>query len=418
MIMRIQLVLSFIFIIHFNGLSQTEKRTNDYKSQNTLSQDWLSNISLGFSFNHSLLRGDAYGLSGIGVNRNSEIKEPDHIDWGFGFRLSYQVNKYVDFGLAYNRGDLTGVKRWETNIPYKVWSVDANYTNFNVESRLYLSKFIHRSKQPLVLVYGDVALGLTKSKGYVKNLTTEMEEKILSFNSDYFLCLGFGGGIEFRISKTLSIDLGTKLFYDYSDELDGLNEDVVYNTYNDAHWLSHLGINIDLSEAKPKKETRKWHRSQTFKLIDNEIVEERDSSLYLIDHIVIDTIYIENDSIECDSKCETLFSNSLFFKLNSHKIEKEDVTHLKKALEYLKQFPKSILLISGFTDKNGQKAFNLSLSEYRVNSVYQWFLDQGINSLRIKKNHYGEDELIYDADNKNRRVDIEIIPYKPSNNTD
>lgn len=408
---RIVWVLSFI-IFQFNviGQGQNVKPSNDliFKSR------WLNHISVGFSFNHTLLRGDAYGLSKAGVNKGLFVTEPDDFDLGYGLRLAYQANAYFDLGLEYNQGSLTGSKEWETNIPYAIWSVDGTYTNVNISSRLYLSKFFRQSLQPRVLFYGDLAFGIVKSKGYVKNITPSSYERILEYNSGYFTTIGAGAGIEYRFSKSLSIDLGTKLFYDNSDDLDGINEMVVYNAYHDTHWISHLGLNIDLSDPKADQITRKWHsRQSAFVLLDstkNGFTDTSDSIDF--EYVFItDTVYLYED--KTDDKffeCEGLYNASVFFNLSSQDVKVKDEEKLKEALDYLKKYPKSMLLISGFADKSGRRKFNLTLSEYRVNTVYNWFVKQGVNRLRVRMNHYGEDELIYNIDSKNRRVDIKVIP--------
>lgn len=409
---KVVLILSFVgFKFNVIGQRQTIKPNDDqiYKS------GWLNHVSVGFSFNHTLLRGDAYGLSRIGVNKGLFVTEPDNFDLGYGLRFAYQVNSYFDLGLEYNQGSLTGSKEWETNIPYAIWSVDGAYSNVNIGSRLYLSKFFTRSIQPRVLFYGDLAFGIVKSKGYVKNITPSSSEHILEYNSGYFTTIGAGVGIEYRFSKLLSIDLGTKLFYDNSDDLDGINESIIYNAYHDTHWISHLGLNIDLSDPKANRTTRKWHlRQPVIVLFDStNIVSTQNQDSINFEYVFIkDTVYLNRDKTDdWFSMCEGLYDTSVFFNTSSPEIKFKDEEKLIEALNYLINYPKSMLLISGFADKSGRRMFNLTLSEDRVNSVYNWFINKGVSRLRVRMNHYGEDELIYDIDSENRRVDIKVIPY-------
>lgn len=382
-----------------------------------LNERWLNHLSVGFSINHTLLRGDAYGLSNIGVNKNLLILGQEHFDIGYGLRLAYQINPYLDLGLEYNHGSLSGVKELKTNRPYSIWGVDGNYSNINLNSRLYLSRIIRWTEQPKVLFYGDFAIGLTKSRGYIKNYMPTHTERILEFNSGFFTSLGMGLGFEFRLSKSVSLDFGTKLFYNNSDDLDGINKTIVSNSYNDAHWISHLGLNIDLSQPRDGYKTRKWNR---FGLASEDYIKDDtwQDNLVVEEVYVVDTVYIEPNCPDCDLECEGLYSTSLFFTTSSKRVNTADKAKLNLALDYLKQYPKSIVLISGFADKHGRRNYNLTLSERRVNEIYAWFITHNIDGLRIRKNYYGEDALLFKEDSKNRRIDLNIIPFQAKHGID
>ena len=71
------------------------------------------------------------------------------------------------------------------------------------------------------------------------------------------------------------------------------------------------------------------------------------------------------------------------------------------------------LRIEGHTDSTGAASSNLTLSEKRANSVFDFLVPQGISSMRITAVGYGmerpvADNATSDGRKKNRRVEIII----------
>ncbi len=82
----------------------------------------------------------------------------------------------------------------------------------------------------------------------------------------------------------------------------------------------------------------------------------------------------------------------------------------------LKEFDKTRIKVSGYTDSRGSEAYNQTLSEKRAASVMSYFLSQGIPQNRLEAYGYGEQYPIATNDtavgrSENRRVELEILNY-------
>lgn len=87
---------------------------------------------------------------------------------------------------------------------------------------------------------------------------------------------------------------------------------------------------------------------------------------------------------------------------------------VNKLAEILKQYPHIRVEIAGHTDSDGDAAFNLNLSQARVDSVKKALVEQGIDPSRLDAKGYGESKPLVpntSAENKqkNRRVEFNII---------
>ena len=66
------------------------------------------------------------------------------------------------------------------------------------------------------------------------------------------------------------------------------------------------------------------------------------------------------------------------------------------------------VLITGFTDKSGDTAMNLALSEQRAKAVRAYLMQRGIAPDRLMVNYYG-DSRSSGRDPNERRVEIEWL---------
>ena len=91
---------------------------------------------------------------------------------------------------------------------------------------------------------------------------------------------------------------------------------------------------------------------------------------------------VDTDKLSKESK--------VLFSLNTYEISTLEKNNLKKLSKYLKENPKSTLIIYGSTDKSGSEEYNLSLSEKRANSSKNYLLELGVNSNQLKTIALGE----------------------------
>ena len=101
------------------------------------------------------------------------------------------------------------------------------------------------------------------------------------------------------------------------------------------------------------------------------------------------------------------------YRNNSYDFSDKNFQTLERIAGLLVQHPKAEIIVKGHTDSNGNYEHNRILSELRAHSVKSYFVDQGINSSRIKafgmgqKNPIGSDKTL-EGRKQNRRVEIEL----------
>jgi outer membrane protein OmpA-like peptidoglycan-associated protein len=109
-------------------------------------------------------------------------------------------------------------------------------------------------------------------------------------------------------------------------------------------------------------------------------------------------VVLENVNFEFDS----------FILLNSS----EDILNI--LLNYLNNNPDTRISIEGHTDDIGTEDYNLKLSINRARSVYNWLINEGVDSSRLSFTGFGNSRPLYnDTEEKhralNRRVEVRII---------
>lgn len=92
---------------------------------------------------------------------------------------------------------------------------------------------------------------------------------------------------------------------------------------------------------------------------------------------------------------------------------------LDAAAAVLTEYPALRLLISGHTDSDGDRAFNVDLSKRRAESVKAYFGTKGVQADRVETRGVGPDEPIADnktgaGKQKNRRIEFKLLAERGS----
>jgi len=96
-----------------------------------------------------------------------------------------------------------------------------------------------------------------------------------------------------------------------------------------------------------------------------------------------------------------LAEESIQFKFNSAKIEKDQFAHLDQVASQLKSDPDALLVLEGRTDNVGDPTYNVQLGEKRLDAVARYLIvEQGVPMQQIYKTSFGEDKPV--SDNKTR----------------
>ncbi len=99
---------------------------------------------------------------------------------------------------------------------------------------------------------------------------------------------------------------------------------------------------------------------------------------------------------------------TIHFERNSTEVDADYRVVLNEVFEQLARSPLDRVLITGFTDKSGNAAVNLALSEQRAKAVRAYLLQRGIAADRLMVNYYG-DSRSGGRDPNERRVEIEWL---------
>ncbi len=103
----------------------------------------------------------------------------------------------------------------------------------------------------------------------------------------------------------------------------------------------------------------------------------------------------------------------IYFKHNSNELPEESFEKLNQIADYVLQRPGSRISIKGYTDSTGSYSYNVSVSEFRANTIKTFLAGKGIEAARIKTYGMGPENPIASNETeagrqKNRRVEIEF----------
>jgi peptidoglycan-associated lipoprotein len=108
------------------------------------------------------------------------------------------------------------------------------------------------------------------------------------------------------------------------------------------------------------------------------------------------------------------FENAdIYFEFDSANLSAEAQEILREKVQWLKQNPRSRVIIEGHCDERGTNEYNLALGERRAQSAQQYLISLGIDESRLATVSYGEErpldpEGTESAWAKNRRAHFVI----------
>lgn len=133
--------------------------------------------------------------------------------------------------------------------------------------------------------------------------------------------------------------------------------------------------------------------------------------------LVRDTVFIKEPVIE--TRVDTVYKTkpilfNVHFEFDKYTLRPESMTILEHSIDVLKEYPELEINISGHTDSYGTNDYNIALSKRRVDAVYNYLVEHGINSSRITRDYFGEDKPVRDNQTDlnrafNRRVEFKIL---------
>jgi len=102
------------------------------------------------------------------------------------------------------------------------------------------------------------------------------------------------------------------------------------------------------------------------------------------------------------------------FGVNSNKLDDNGYEVLSTIARFWLQNPETLIILRGYTDRSGVRAYNLKLSEFRANIVKSYLVGRGIKPESITTMAIGPDEqgpggTTVPYDGQRRKVVIEIV---------
>jgi flagellar motor protein MotB len=114
---------------------------------------------------------------------------------------------------------------------------------------------------------------------------------------------------------------------------------------------------------------------------------------------------------------EKIVLRNIFYETGKFELKPESFAELNKVIAFLKSNKNISIEISGHTDNVGDPKSNLSLSEKRARSVFDYLTQNGIETVRLSTKGYGESKPVADNStekgrSENRRTEIMITGIK------
>jgi len=106
-------------------------------------------------------------------------------------------------------------------------------------------------------------------------------------------------------------------------------------------------------------------------------------------------------------------AKSIYFDLNSSKLQRRSYGPLDELVQILKDNPTYKIAIESHTDNSGTNEYNQKLSNNRSASVMKYLVNKGIDASRLTATGFGEEKPIATNDTKegkslNRRSELKL----------
>jgi len=117
---------------------------------------------------------------------------------------------------------------------------------------------------------------------------------------------------------------------------------------------------------------------------------------------------------ESNAFSKPIVLKNVFFETGSAELKKESMAELARLKKLLDENPEIKIQINGHTDNVGTGENNLSLSESRAKSVYDYLVKNGIEADRLSYKGFGEKEPIASNETEegrgqNRRTEFVVV---------
>lgn len=138
----------------------------------------------------------------------------------------------------------------------------------------------------------------------------------------------------------------------------------------------------------------------------------------------LEAIHMDVPMVPLTDGSQSIILANVFFDLNKSTLRKESFIELDKLVSFLNENPTVNIEIGGHTDSRGDKQKNLTLSDNRAKSVFDYAIAKGIQKNRLSFKGYGSSKPVHTdeaislmksvsekeaAHQKNRRTEYKIV---------
>lgn len=354
--MKVKLVLLFSLILSTSIIGQNNIFNKTYNN---------SNPNIEFGLGYLLSPSDAnYGIRYQIASRNILLNKK----LGFMYTLEPNTN---------NTSDVFSVNfRFSNNFSFQA-GTGLFYNSFfdsNDGTRKKLSLAYHPDFMPLTVTAGySIDMGPSLGINYRiffnrKKKKTKSDLTKLSNNTSPNILTNKKENIIEKIIDKPKSNIAKK----EAPSIDrNKSKESTINTKNEQNIISNQTLNEKMITNKVNA------LDSVRKPVKQKIVKKEIKKIKKIKKPTVDT-----DKLSKESK--------VLFSLNTYEISTLEKNNLKKLSKYLKENPKSTLIIYGSTDKSGSEEYNLSLSEKRANSSKNYLIELGVKSNQLKTIALGE----------------------------
>ncbi|MCO4293002.1 OmpA family protein [Solitalea sp. MAHUQ-68] len=356
----------------------------------------------------------------------------DYNEWdanfGYGVYIQKQLTHAFGLKLDYQGGKVAGSYNGSTNAQgypgFDSFSTTINYA-VSLQGQVDLTSLLWK-RDSKVALYLQGGYGLT---GYKPDGDTRTEQFI-----------PVGGGLKFKLSEGIGLDLGYTMNFLDADNLDR----TWYGPSNDKWSYGYAGLNFALG-AKEKKNLD-WANPYALmydELKDNQLRQEVEALKSRVAANEGEIANVKKDSDGdgvsdifdkepntpagnvVDGAGRTIVfptpapvaapveqSNTIQFDFNSDKLRPESAGAIESMASELKASGGKMLL-EGHASEEGTEKYNMDLSKRRAASVKKALVKAGVKSGNITTKGYGETRPVASNDTeegrqKNRRVEFKV----------
>ncbi|MDR2472043.1 MAG: OmpA family protein [Tannerella sp.] len=328
------------------------------------------------------------GMSVFLGDQNSEASLGDRLNWAGTLSVGKWYSPYIGWRLQGNGGQLKDFQLLGTGTSRTLTQKDFMYGNIHADLLWDITNFwapYNEKKVVRIIPFAGVGYAIRAGKSVA--------------------------GYEFKRTESPSVNIGVQIPFRMSERIDIFLEGM-YSLYNEEFNRVDMGHEEDRIFQGSLGLNYKIGRTNF------EVIEPMDYALLNDLNSQINALRAQNDELskrpkscpECPKaapvveKIETM-KNTVFFRLNSSVIDKNQEGNIFNTSEYAKKHNLPIKII-GFADKQtGTADYNYGLSERRAKAVAKKLTEQyGIPTEKISIEWKGDTQQPYEINNWNRLV--------------